>query len=212
MLLRPEGWSIMHFSQKLVPFVTVSVLIPVSVFSNVPLMREEGPCIVRQELNLFKSSLIGVWFECKQLLLSIRVLCFKWNMVSRCIQVLQCLYIMWLSYFTILNSAIPINSACHGWGPDQSLVIFFSWHPLAPSAGCFHAITQPVDSWCYVTLCTLCSKEQVSPLLFCSSQNQGIRSSVSPSNEVQFMATIEFSLCCRNSQEVWVAILTVSDT
>lgn len=46
----------------------------------------------------------------KQLLL-IKVLCFIWNMVSGCIQVLKCLYIMWVSYFTILTSAIPISRA-----------------------------------------------------------------------------------------------------
>lgn len=45
----------MHFYIKLVPFV--SVLIPVSVFSNVPLMQEEGPCQARFDLFKFKITL-----------------------------------------------------------------------------------------------------------------------------------------------------------
>lgn len=169
-------WSIMHFSQKQTGAICNSVC-PHSRFLQCAInegRRGRVRCLISSKQK--ELTYLGIWVQAA-LFWTWSVLCFIGNMVSRCIQVLQCLYITWVSYVTILNSAILIKSACCGRLRPWTILIctvFFScvlWLPLLVFPSTYTA------SWY-----DLYSLQRVSPLLHGRTQSQEIRSSVSPSS------------------------------
>lgn len=136
----------MHFSQKKTGAICNSVC-PHSSFLQCAINEgRRGRCLISSKQK--ELTFLGIWVQAV-LFWTLSMLCFIGNMVSRYIQVLQCLYITWVSYVTILNSAILKSACCGRLRPWTILIctVFFScvlWLPLLVFPSTYTANSQLV--------------------------------------------------------------------